>query len=851
MILHYPLLLWLLVPLLILVFAAAWRGRVRSSVLLVRCMMLVVIVTALADPLRPGTTPPSPLVVLVDVSASIEPSRRAAAWGTAQAIAQQHGERQTVLAAFGQGVEISDDGQMPAVDAAASDIPAALRFAGDLLGGSSGDLAGRHVILISDGMSTSPGADLAAAELRQNGAIVDVLPLAADDRLDARLTEIGIPASLREGQSYRGEVVIVASAPTAATLRFAEDDQPASEQELALKAGRNVIPFSGIGGRSGLHRLRAELMIADAHQENNLLERAVEIGPSPRVLVIEREPDSAAGLRDLLEAGGVQSEARRPADLPNQLSDLERFDSIVLQDVPATALTLDQQATLREYVRALGHGLLALGGANSFGLGKYQGTPLEDVLPVDMRPPPRRERQIVALLLIIDHSASMYGRDPATSKLEMAKSGAIAATQALVPNDRLGVLVFDSATEWVVPFTSIGEGRSLSEIQDNIARIQFGGGTDIFRALAEGLPVLAAQGGAGEIGAKHAVLLTDGRSYADDPDYQLLVQNAREQGVTLSTIAIGQDADLDLLKRLADQGAGRYYYAAQPEDLPRLTLQETEIARDDPKIEGDIQPQVERAHPTLRGFVPRRLPHLAGYIATTPKPTADVILQSPEGDALLAAWQYGLGRAIAWTSDSGERWAEPWQSWAESPTFWTQVLGYTFPDPASGRLQTRIEPDGDALKIVAEATSQSGAPLDLANVAVRVEEPAGTEQTLTLKQVAPGRYEIPYARSSTALAPGAYRLSSALEKGAERLEALAGWSQPYPAEYAGGDANGRLLERIAAAGGGTMLSLAGAPMTFEAPPQRDPVMYWPWFAAVALALWPLEIALRRGWLGQT
>jgi hypothetical protein len=353
------------------------------------------------------------------------------------------------------------------------------------------------------------------------------------------------------------------------------------------------------------------------------------------------------------------------------------------------------------------------------------------------------------------------------------------------------------------------------------------------------------------MGAKHAVLLTDGRSYAGDPDYELLVQNARDQGVTLSTIAIGEDADLDLLKRLADQGAGRYSFAAQPEDLPRLTLQETEIARDDPKIEGDIQLQPERAHATIRGFVPRRLPRLAGYVATTPKPTADVVLQSPEGDAILAAWQYGLGRSIAWTSDSGEHWADLWQSWAESPTFWTQVLGYTFPDPASGRLQTRIEADGDSLKIVAEATTSAGAPLDLANVAVRVEEPSGTEQAVTLKQVAPGRYEALFVRSGSALAPGAYRLSGALQKGDDRLEARAGWSQPYPAEFAGGIAGDHLLERIAAAGGGTTLSLAEAPMTFEAPPQRDPVAYWPWFAALALALWPLEIALRRGWLGRT
>jgi hypothetical protein len=165
-------------------------------------------------------------------------------------------------------------------------------------------------------------------------------------------------------------------------------------------------------------------------------------------------------------------------------------------------------------------------------------------------------------------------------------------------------------------------------------------------------------------------------------------------------------------------------------------------------------------------------------------------------------------------------------------------------------LQTRIETQGETLKIVAEATDSAGAPLDLANVAVRVQDPSGTEQMLTLKQVAPGRYEAPFAQPVTALAPGAYRLSSALEKGEERLVSLAGWSQHYPAEYASSASNQLLLERIATAGGGATLSLANAPMAFDAPPQRDPVSYWPWFTAIALALWPLEIALRRGWLSR-
>ena len=846
MILRSSHLLWLLLPLLIATVIIAWRGMTRRSAIVLRSLLLAVLVVALADPIRPGTSAPPALLVLVDASASLPADQVKGAWQTALTIAQRHGDKQTTLAAFGRNVVVAQDRTLPQVDGSATDIAGALRLASGLL-----KVGGGHVLLMSDGSATTPGAEAAAADLRAQGIAVDILPLPGDKRPDARVAEIVIPAGLREGQSFRGEIVVVATAPMTATLTFKQDDEPPTKQTVTLQQGSNSIPFSGTARRSGVHSFSAALSGGDAHPENDSLERAAVVGPPPRVLVVEHTPDSAARLRDLLEQGGIQSEARRPNELSERLSDLQRFDAIVLQDVPADALTLDQQSALREYVRSLGHGLLVVGGTNSYGLGNYKGTPLEDVLPVEMKPPPRRERETVALLLIIDRSASMYGADASTSKLELAKGGAIGATQALMPNDRVGVLVFDTDTQWIVPFTNVGQGAALSQIQANIASIQVGGGTDIYKALSEGLTQLMAQGPTGSI-AKHAVLLTDGQSYGAQQDYDTLVAAARQAGVTLSTIAIGDDADTELLKHLADKGAGRYHFAANPQDLPQLTLKETEIARQDPKVEGSVQPQPHmqadaEAHPTMRGFVPRSIPTLSGYIATTLKPNADLILQAPEGDPILAGWQYGVGRALAWTSDAGERWAGSWQAWQDSSAFWTQVLSYTFPDPTSGPLQTRIEPDSSGARVVTEATDPAGAPLDLANVAVRLDDPAGAEKTLTLKQVAPGRYEtqIPDAN----LRPGAYRLSAALVKGDQRLQALGAWSQPYPEEFAGGSGDVGLLQRIAQNTGGTLLNSAeAAGDVLAAPPPRDPVSFWPWLAGAALGLWLVEIAVRRGWI---
>lgn len=835
MIFRTPIWLWLLPLLLLAGGVVAWRGTIPRLAQALRALIVTFVVLSLADPIRPGTAAPAPLLVLVDQSASLTTQARDQAWQTATRIAQERGSALTTVAAVGQNVVVAPDLKQPQVDGNGTNLAGALRMAQGL------QPQGGRVLLLSDGAATTPGVDEAAQALRNQGIAVDVLPLNSDGQPDARITDIALPNGLRAGQNFRGEVVIDSTSATNAMLVLSFNGQPVKESSVTLDAGRTSVPFQSSVPNAGLQRFRAEIKLNDAHPENNVLDTTALVGPPPKVLVIERQPDSAAALRDMLEQQGVQSEALRPADLSSRLSDLGRFDSIILQDVPATALTLDQMAGLREYVRSLGHGLLALGGSNSYGLGGYKGTPLEDVLPVKMDTPPRRERQQVALLLIVDRSASMFGSDPVTSKLELAKGAAIAATQVLVPNDRVGVLTFDTATDWTVPFTRIGQGLALTDIQDQIAQIDFGGGTDIYRALGIGLPELARQ----DVAVRHAVLLTDGRSYSGSPNaYDQLIAAARNAGMTLSTIAIGDDADKELLQQLAQQGGGRYHFAADPKELPRLTLMETEIARKDPRVEGTFQPQVATANPIVNGFVPRQFPTLEGYVAVTPKPEAEVVLRSPEQDPILSAWQYGLGRALAWTSDSGESWSAAWQRWSESPLFWAQMLAYTFPDPAQGLLNVRVDASGTAPQIVAEARNDDGAPLDLADVGARVQQPDGTETTVRLKQIAPGRYQAPL----DAPANGAYTVGVALRKGDRRLEGSAGWAKPYAAEFAVAP-DPPALERIATISGGHVLQSAdAAAQALQTTTPRPTRAFWPWLIGVALLLWPVEIAIRRGWL---
>jgi Ca-activated chloride channel family protein len=354
-----------------------------------------------------------------------------------------------------------------------------------------------------------------------------------------------------------------------------------------------------------------------------------------------------------------------------------------------------------------------------------------------------------------------------------------------------------------------------------------------------GLSTLAQQPGK----VRHAVIMTDGQSFRNDTcgPYPVLIERARAAGITLSSIAIGEDADTELLQSLARWGAGRYHFAAQPEDIPRLTLIESQIASAEPQIEGDFRAQLQAPHPLLRDFTPNQIPKLTGYVGTSIKPAAELVLKSPQDDPVLATWQYGLGRAVAWTPSADAPWAEAWPNWPDYGKFWAQIIRYTLPEPDSGPLQVRATPHGDTVTIAVDALAPSGAPIDLADTAATVTLPDGGRRRIPLRQTAPGHYVEDVALPSD----GAYAIAVTLRKdGAERSTAT-GYVQHPSAEYIPTTGGAALLAQISAATGGAALT-GPADTTVVAAKTSAARELWPWLLLLAALLWPLEIAVRRG-----
>ncbi len=657
---------------------------------------------------------------------------------------------------------------------------------------------------------------------------------------DVYLSDLRVPESLWQGDELEVETIVGSDAAGRATVRLAVDGRAAGEGAIELRPGANTHRFALRPLAPGFHALRVEVVPrgADAIAENNWLGATTVVRDKPRVLVLQGDAVAADRLRRALEQTGSEVTLREPESLTERLSDLARYDAIVLADVPAARLSFERQKALQEYVRALGKGLVVTGGANSFGRGGYERTTLEEILPVAVEPRDEGKRAPVALLIVIDTSYSMDFPRGAPTRMEMAKTAAAGAVRALSPGDEVAILAFSDNNNWVTRLRPLAGEADADQVAAQIARLRPDGITRMREALAGGVDELAKS----QAPTKHIIFLSDGAP-SDPVDEGDLAARARRAGITLSSIAIGDGADTALMERLAKGGNGRYSFAGRPEDIPRLTLEEAEQVGGKALATGEFRPVQTAPSSIMRGLDPARLPALNGYQITEMKPDAQQILASGRDEPVLAQWQYGLGRVVAWTSDLGQDLAPGWRDAAAYAPFWNGVVRWTLPEPGSGAFRVRTTRLDRDLLLSVDALGPDGLPINLAETRATLRTPDGASVPLALPQSAPGRYEVPLA----APAPGTYRLEIEQVRGGQRVTDLAGFSVPYPAELRGPRASEATLSALADRTGGRVLD--GASGLFGArdearAPRLQPI--WPWFAALGLALFLLDIALRLG-----
>ncbi|MEO8288437.1 MAG: VWA domain-containing protein [Chloroflexota bacterium] len=696
----------------------------------------------------------------------------------------------------------------------------------------------RRLVLLSDGKENVGSAEWAARLAAANGVPIDIVPLGTASGPEVWLEGLSAPSPVREGERVSLQVSVSSSTDTTATLSILMDGAPLTTSGVSLVRGTNSFVQQLPPATRGFHTYAVQVEPpagSDTRRENNRYSAFSLVLGKPSLLIVEGHEGEAAAFRSAL-APSMDADVVAPSSMPANARGLAGYDGIVLVNVPASSLSATAMQGLQLAVRDLGKGLIVVGGDESYAAGGYFRTPLEEMLPVDLNLPSKLDIPSVGMVMVIDRSGSMemaHGGSVGVKKIELAKEAAAQAVAQLSERDYAGVITFDDAADWVVELQALGDPAMF---KSRIGSITSGGGTDIYAGLSPAVDALINS----KAKSRHIVLLTDGVSAPGD--YEGLLKKMEDNNITLSAVAVGIDADTALMQTLAAGGHGRYYYTEDGNALPQIFAHESHIASRSYLIEHPFTPERSSPSAILEGM--GGLPALQGYVGTSPKPGGQIVLVSDAGDPVLAQWQYGLGRVVAWTSDAKGQWAKDWVGWQDFPRFWAQAVRWTTGTQAGGSLQPRVGLQGGTAKITVDASAPDGSYLNNLAAGATVVGPDNITATVTLHQTTAGRYE----GSFPATVEGAYLLRvQATGSQAANLSQTLGVVVPYSPEYRGSVTDDGLLGRLASLTSGRTLTLAQGAAAFEH--NLDAVKstsdLWPLLLLLAILLLPFDIGVRR------
>ena len=843
------------------------RGRAWAALIL-RCLIVALIVLSLAGVQSVHGSDELAVVFLVDVSDSVpEPERQRALAFVEEALAAMSPDDRAALVLFGADALVERP-MMPgggwaqvsdrALEIASiprthqTDLEGAIRLGMALF--PSG--AARRLVILSDGRPTLGEAERALRLAHAQSVQVDVLPLGISTPLPGRgeawLSELAAPGRLHQGEEFTLSVTARATAGMEALLTVLAGEKVVAQEQVRLNPGPNTFAIPLKAGEPGFTPFRAYLApAADTYPQNNGLSAFTLIEGPPRVLIVSpslQGGDGGGYLFAALQAAGLTVEESTPGALASDPAALAEYAAVVLVDTPAQALSPRALAALQSYVRDLGGGLLTVGGPHAYGVGGWYGTPLEETLPVEMTIHDPERFPPMSIVVVIDKSGSMTVQEDGVQKIRLAGEAAARVAELITDLDEITVIAFDDR-----PADVIGPlpGSQRDEVTDQVIRLQAGGGGIYVR---ESLQVALGYLADSDRPVRHVILMADG----SDAEHQQGVRELVEQemaaegvNITLSTVAIGAGQDLRFLEEIAALGNGRYHFTDRAANLPVIFAEETQLAKRSYVVEEPFYPRQTSLSPILTGI--EAVPQLAGYVATTPKPAGRVVLSTHQGDPLLAVWQYGLGRAVAWTSDATGRWAQRWLAWDDFSRFWAQAVRWTIVERADVPVEVTVALEGEAARVTVDAVDESGAFINGLDASVSLVGPEGEPARVELAQTAPGRYEgtfVPQAEGAYLMRLTAPPVGGEEGRDEEAVALTTGWVMGYSPEYGALEGDPAYLGRLAELGGGVVLEEPAETFAHTLQGEGTTRDLWPYLLGLAALLLPFDVGLRRLALGR-
>lgn len=623
----------------------------------------------------------------------------------------------------------------------------------------------RRMVLISDAVPTAGETSKALSILESEDVDLQfkkLKPLTEPEIAVSALTPS--VSTAYKGQMVRLNTSVTSNTEAGATVSLLHKGVVVEKKPVILSPKKaEKINFDVRMKQNGSVFYTVQIVSQNDHfTVNNEASCTINVKGQPRILILHEKPQLMRPFARSLEQQDFEVDVRGKFGMPTSMQAMLAFDAVIIADVPASDLTVSQMHMLKSYVTDFGGGLAMFGSNNSYGLGGYYKTPVEQTLPLISRFEKEKEKPSLAMVLVIDKSGSMGGQP-----INLAKQAARSAVELLGGRDQIAVVAFDSSARVISEMRSASDKESIKSDIDTLAA---GGGTCMYPGMNTAYEML--QQTISKI--KHVILLSDGRS--QQADHQGLASEMADFGITVSTVALG-GADRALLAAIAEIGKGRYYETTDPENVPQIFTRETMQASKSAIKEDIYAPLIISDHPMFAGVSEDELPFCFGYVMAKPKPTAQVLLAAETGDPLLAISRFGLGVGMAYTSDITEKWGGEWLAWDKCGSFWAQVFRSVVKRADTEGIYVTSQAEGNKWIVDIKRQDPDSKPINLADIKLRFVDQNNSSKDINVEQVGLGIYRAVVPLEGVATA------SLSIQDVDFDKAAVIHYNRPYHAEY--------------------------------------------------------------------
>ncbi|MCK4343336.1 MAG: hypothetical protein KAY37_16600, partial [Phycisphaerae bacterium] len=840
----------------------------RVLAIIARCVVVLIMILALAGAQRTQKVDDLSVIFLVDRSKSIPQNlQREAFKYLERAGAKRPADDKIGVIGFCGLSEVNQlpmktleiEGVTTPAEPEQTNLAGAIRLALALLPSNT---AGR-IVIITDGNENVGDVLREAEQYSAAGIPIDVLPIEYEYTNEVVFEQLKTPPTATTEETINLQMVLRSQQRCTGKIELRHGNDkldlnrraPGTALAVELNPGPNRIAISVPLRAAGAHRFKAtfteDVEGTDKIKENNVADAFTVVSGQGRILILttmydyRAEQPSSLILERALEQERLVCDVKVAGEQPLDQVMLLDYSLVILSNVPAGDLREEERQALATYVRDLGGGLIMVGGDDSFGAGGWLGSPVEEVMPVSFDVKHKKEFFKGALVLVM-HACEVPDGN------HLGERCSIEAVKTLSSRDLVGVLAWqwlgDEQEHWAVPLQPVG---NRTRIIKAIKKMSMGDLPDLDAVMRPGVEALIKRK---DCGPKHMIVISD---FDPQPPRNDLINKMKQHGITCTTIAIGYGGhfiDERKARWIADSTGGRFHRTSDYSKLPQIFIKESREVRRSLVQNIKFQPTWSSdalLSPVVTGMTTEGLPELGGFVLTTAKENAmiPIVRKAKEGeedDPVLAHWQVGLGKTVAFTSGLWPKWGPSWVDWVKFSKFWAQTVRWASRQSEAAAFDVTTSVQGGKAKVRIDAVDKNADVINFMKVAGRVLHPGSDKsEPLRLTQTGPGRYEAEFDTHER----GNYILDLRCRDADGKDTALqTGLSVAYSPEYSQMRANLPLLEELRSRTDGRLLSHSAPDAVFDRaglPPAETRHVMWETLVRWLLLLFLVDIAIRR------